>query len=118
MNNTKLGLSENAEAALSYVLGFVSGIIFLIAEKENQFIKFHALQSILFSVAVSVLNFILSIIFSMPFLKLFLIVGVAVCGIVGLASFAVYVFLIITAYTGRVIKIPLIGEIAWNLSIK
>lgn len=117
MNRTKLGLSENAEAALSYVLGFLSGIVFLIVEKDNQFIKFHSLQSIIFSAFVSILNVVLSAVFSVPILGLWF-VGFVVCGFVAIASFIAYVFLIVMAYLGRVVKIPIIGEIAWNLSIK
>ena len=44
---TSLGLDANLAAALSYLLGFVSGIIVLVLEKDNRFVRFHALQSVL-----------------------------------------------------------------------
>ena len=44
---TSTGLDANLAAALSYLLGFVSGAVFLVLEKENRFVRFHALQSVL-----------------------------------------------------------------------
>jgi len=40
---TALGIDENVEGLLYYVLGWVTGLIFLLTEKENKFVKFHAL---------------------------------------------------------------------------
>ena len=44
---TSTGLDANVAAALSYLVGFVTGIIFLLVEKENKFVRFHAMQSTL-----------------------------------------------------------------------
>src|ERR1044072_1070565 len=44
-----LGLDGNVAAALGYPIGIIA-IISLIMEKENRFVKFHALQSILLHV--------------------------------------------------------------------
>src|SRR5659263_765145 len=43
---TSMGLDENIAGALCYFLGFITGIVFLLTEKDNKFIKFHAIQSI------------------------------------------------------------------------
>jgi len=43
---TSLGLDENIEGALCYVLGWLTGIVFFVLEKDNRFVKFHAMQSI------------------------------------------------------------------------
>jgi len=43
-NKTKLGLTENFEAMLCYVLGWVTGVIFFIVEKESKFVRFHAIN--------------------------------------------------------------------------
>lgn len=117
MNNTKLGLSENVEGALSYVFLFLSGIILFFIERNNQFVKFHALQSIFFSICLVVVNFIISFVFGFPFLG-FGFFRIIVGGFVGLASFIAYIILIVLAYCGKIVKIPFIGELAWQISIK
>ena len=40
------GLSKNTAAALCYVAGWVSGLVFLLVEKKDEFVRFHAMQSI------------------------------------------------------------------------
>lgn len=44
-SNTSVGLEENVEGALAYLLGFVSGIVLYLIEKDSRFVRFHALQS-------------------------------------------------------------------------
>ena len=44
---TVLGISENLEAVLCYALGWITGLIFLLLEKDNRFVRFHALQSLI-----------------------------------------------------------------------
>ncbi len=118
MNKTRLGLSENVEGALSYILGPFSGILFFIIENKNQFVKFHALQSVLFFGIASFLNFVLNFIFRIfPFFGLWF-VGFVVCGFIALVSFIFYIVLIVTAYQGRALRVPFIGDIAWNISCK
>ena len=40
------GLQPNVAGALSYLLGIITGVLFLVIEKENRFVRFHAAQSI------------------------------------------------------------------------
>ena len=53
---TKTGLQENVAGLLCYILGWVTGIIFLILEPENKFVKFHAIQSIIVFGALSIVS--------------------------------------------------------------
>ena len=46
MEKTSTGLQENVAGLLCYVLGWVTGLIFILIEKENKFVRFHAMQSI------------------------------------------------------------------------
>ena len=46
MEKTSIGLDENVAGLLCYVLGWISGIIFLLIEPKNNFVRFHAIQSI------------------------------------------------------------------------
>ncbi|HEX9421863.1 MAG TPA: DUF4870 domain-containing protein, partial [Pyrinomonadaceae bacterium] len=52
------GLDENIAALLTYVLGWVSGLVFFLIEKDSKLVRFHAMQSILFSVLVGVVCFV------------------------------------------------------------
>ena len=56
------GMDANLAALLSYLLGFITGIVFFILEKDSKYVKFHAMQSILVSVAIMIVNFILGLI--------------------------------------------------------
>lgn len=68
-NKTSLGIDENSEALLSYVLGWVTRIVFLALERENKFVRFHAAQSL----AVFLPLFVAMIIIGMiPFIGWFL----------------------------------------------
>lgn len=96
-----LGLSENVVAILCYAFGWLGALIILILEKENKFVKFHALQSIV--------TFLTLFIFSMmarfiPFLGW-------LAGIL-LTPFSVllWLFLLYQASQGHKYKVPLIGE--------
>ena len=43
---TRIGMSQNKAAALSYLLGWITGLVFIKLEKENEYVRFHAMQSI------------------------------------------------------------------------
>ena len=49
------GLDENIAALLSYVFGWISGLIFFLIEKDSRLVRFHAMQSLLFNVLVAAL---------------------------------------------------------------
>ncbi|WP_419095501.1 DUF4870 domain-containing protein [Alkalihalobacterium alkalicellulosilyticum] len=100
---TSTGLDENIGGLLAYVLGFVSGIVFLLIEKENQFIRFHALQSIIVFGSLAIVNFVLGFI---PIVSL--LSGI----IIPLIIFVLWVVLIFKAYKGEKYKLPIAGDIA------
>src|SRR5436190_16636542 len=64
---TSTGFDANVAAALSYLVGFVTGIIFLLVEKENKFVRFHAMQSTLLFIGIILVNVVLKMI---PFVGL------------------------------------------------
>ena len=99
---TSLGIDENIEGALSYFLGFITGILFLVFEKENKFVRFHAMQSIIISVLLFVIVMILGII---PLFWLML-------PFVWLLELILWLLLMFKAYQGEKFKLPVIGDIA------
>lgn len=100
---TSLGLTPSLTAALAYVLGFVSGIIVFILEKENRFVRFHAMQSMLLSAAFFVVNIVVSFIpVAGP------ILGLLVC----LIGIICWLIVLIKAAQGQYYKLPFIGDYA------
>jgi uncharacterized membrane protein len=108
---TSLGMQPNIEAGLSYVLTWVTGLIFFFMEKQNRFVRFHAMQSILFFGGLTVLRIILSVIdsFGVPFLGFFTGLVWLAIGIIGVVG---YIVLLINAFQGKYFKLPIVGDYA------
>ncbi len=100
---TSLGIDENLEALLCYVLGWVTGVVFLIIEKKSKFVKFHALQSTITFLSIMVLSWIFG---NIPF------VGWLIGILLSLISLVLWILLMIKAYKGEKYKLPIIGNIA------
>lgn len=112
------GLSPNVAGALSYLVGVLSGILFLLLDKDRPYVRFHASQSIVFSlawvgvwVAVMVLDAVLSVI---PVLGWLLSLALTLA--VALAGFGLWVALMYRAYQGEEWELPLVGEYARRLA--
>ena len=111
------GLDGNIAAALSYLFGLISGIVFFVIETESRFVKFHALQSMMVSVAVMVVYIGYSVVFlilgRLPFLG-FLVALAGGLGFVLLlfAFFALWVYCMVKAFNGERFKLPYLGELA------
>ena len=103
LGKSSLGLDANLAACLSYVFGFITGLLFYFLEKENKFVKFHAMQSIVVFGFFFVLNMVLLII---P------VIGWILLPISWIASFVLWIILMIKAYQGERFKLPYAGDIA------
>ncbi|MDD2927791.1 MAG: DUF4870 domain-containing protein [Candidatus Omnitrophica bacterium] len=97
------GIDANLTALLSYLLGFITGIIFYSLEKKNKFVRFHALQSIITFASLFILDIVL---------KLLPIIGCALASLLGIAGIFLWVILMFKAYQGEYFKLPLAGRIA------
>jgi len=102
-NKTSSGLEQNIAGLLCYLFWFITGIIFLVIEKENQFVRFHAMQSIFLGVAIIIVSFILTII---PF------IGWLISLLLFPLTLVLWVFMMFKAYKGELFKFPVIGDIA------
>jgi len=112
MSETKIGLSENITAVIAYLLGLISGIIFLVIEKENKFVRFHAAQSTVLSLTLFVLNIVLEALVSIP------VIG-AIFGIIsmliGLLGLVLWIYLMIMSFKGNLYRLPVLAEYADKL---
>lgn len=97
------GLDSNVAAALAYLLGCVSGIALLVVERQDRFVRFHAMQSTLTFVAVLFVGLILG---SLP------ILGWLLSAVFYLGVSVVWIVLMFKAFTGQRFKLPYIGEMA------
>ena len=105
MAKSSTGLTENVAGLLCYVLGWVSGLVFVLIEQESNFVRFHAIQSIyVFGIYTIASIIILAILGWIPILGLIIKVLLWVVGI-GLA-----IFLMIKAYQGVKFMLPWAGN--------
>ena len=111
------GLTMNMAAALSYALGAITGVLFLVLEpyKNNRFVRFHAIQSIILNVAIVALaivwNIIVGILVSIGGFWV-LTVALPLDWLFGLGVFSLWLFLMFQAYSEREFRIPWMGDIA------
>jgi len=112
------GLTDNAASALCYLLGVITGVVFLVLApyNQNKTIRFHAFQSIFLWVAsvvvwvgISILHMIVigATYYGGGFGFLLLITS-----LIHLAMFLFWVFMIVSAYQGKRIVLPVIGPLA------
>ena len=101
------GLAENVAAALCYVLGLVTGILFLILTpyNKNPLIRFHAFQSIFLNVVCIVASIVLNLVFAVMHLW-------ALMPLISLAILCVFIYMLVMAYQGKTIILPVIGPLA------
>lgn len=101
------GISENAASALCYVVGLITGIIFLLIApyNQNKTIRFHAFQSIFLNVAWILVWIALGIL--LPFG-----VEVFVMPLLSLGFVALWIYMIVKAYQNQKVRLPVIGDLA------
>lgn len=101
------GLNKNTAGALTYVLGPITGVIFLILEKDP-YVRFHAMQSTVVFISLFVLQWVLGItLILLPLVPL-----------IGIVSFVLWLILIYKAWQGEKWEVPLLGKFARQLAEK
>ena len=112
-------MADNIACALTYVLGFVTGILFLVMApyNQNRTVRFHAFQSIFLSVGVLAVEIVLKIILG-PLLfhgfyygTLWAIYGLF-WSLYGLACLVIWIYMIIQTYQGKTVVLPIVGPMA------
>jgi len=108
-NKGSMGLEPNVAALLSYVLGWVTGLIFYLLEEKDEYVRYHAMQSIIVFGAVTVVEIVLAIFRLIPYID---VVFVALQALVGLLAFVLWIVLMVKAYQGVRYKLPWAGGMA------
>ena len=109
---TSMGMSANTAAGLSYLVGWITGLIFFLGEKQNRFVRFNAMQSILLYAAVTIIYIILTVLNTALLFSGLWTVVVLLTWLVGLGAFVLWLILMISAFQGKYMKLPLIGDYA------
>ena len=108
---TSMGLDPNIAGALSYLCGWLTGLVFFFAEKDNEFVRFHAMQSIITFGGLTVLSIALTIVGMLPIPGTTILSMLGHFGI-GIIAFIAWVILMIKAYQGERFHFPFVGDIA------
>ncbi len=103
LGTTETGIKANIGALLAYLLFFISGVVFILIEKKNKFVRFHAMQSIIVFAGLFVIQVVLSVI---P------VLGPVVSALISLAAIVLWVVLMVKAYQGEMFKLPVAGDFA------
>jgi uncharacterized membrane protein len=106
------GLDANLAALLCYAAGWITGIVFFVLEKDSKFVKFHAMQSIVVFLSLTVFWYVLVWIPFIGWLFFFL------SPIVFLLSLVLWILLMVKAYNGEKFKLPIAGDIAEQQAAK
>ena len=102
--------NRNLVAALSYFLGFITGVVILLVEKDDKFIRFHAMQSSLVFGAIFVADIILgAVIGAVPILNL---INSLFNTLVFIIALIVWIVSMLKAFQGQMFKWPVVGNFA------
>jgi uncharacterized membrane protein len=107
---TNAPMADNVASALCYALGLITGILFLVMSpyNQNRVVRFHAFQSIFFTVAAIIIRWGLFIVLGFMHFLSWILIG----GLVSLAFFGLWIFMLVSTYQGKQIVLPVIGPLA------
>ena len=111
------GITSNVAACLAYILGFITGIIFLVVDpyKNDKFVRFHAFQSIFYSVVVIGFHIVWSILTGILGLLTLGVLGLLMVTInllISLGFLGYAIFMMYKAYQNQLYRAPVIGDLA------
>jgi uncharacterized membrane protein len=98
---TSIGLQPNIAGLLCYVGFWITGIVFLVIEQKSAFVKFHAWQSIM---TFGILTVAFLILFWIP------VIGWVLNWLIGILGFVLWIILLVQAGSGKMWKLPVIGD--------
>jgi len=112
-NQNTTGLQSNVGGLLAYLAGWITGLIFYLLEEKDEFIRFHAMQSIVTFGFLTVVHIFLGFLQWIPYIwVLFLIIQI----LVGIFTFVLWIVLMVKAYQSQRFKLPVAGDLAERYS--
>ncbi|MHB8840668.1 MAG: DUF4870 domain-containing protein [Candidatus Aquicultor sp.] len=114
VETSSTGLDPKLAAFLAYLFGIIGGIVFIAIEKDNRYVKFHAWQSVTFSVALFVAwiayMILMAILHFIPLIGA--LIGVILWAAISIGGLVAWIILLIKAFSGEEYKLPFIGDFA------
>jgi uncharacterized membrane protein len=122
------GLDENVAALLSYIAGWLTGLIFFLIEKDSRLVRFHAMQSLILSgggfvvlialwIFIAVSSLVIGYISGILSFLVTMLLGV-VASIVAITILVGAIIGLVKAYQGQYFKLPVVGKLAEKYSAK
>lgn len=103
IKTTSTGLNQNVAGFLCYLIGWITGLIFFLIEKENKFVRFHAMQSMITFGGLTILFMVIGYV---P------LIGWLLFPFLGLLQLVLWILLMVKAYQGEYFKLPVVGDMA------
>ena len=105
-------LEPNVAGLLCYLAGWITGLVFFLIEKDDDFVRFHAMQSIIVFGGLVIFYIIFGILMLVP------ILGWILFSLLWIATLILWILLMAKAYQGEKFKLPVIGDLAEKWSSK
>ncbi len=102
---TGSGLDPKIAAALCWAFAPLSSIVFILIEKDDKYVRFHAYESLFAGIAVVIASVIASML-------VVVLIGILLVPLVSIAAFVLWLMGMIKAYQGEMWKLPVIGDMA------
>lgn len=116
---TTLNIEANTAAGASYLLLFITGLLVYFNERNNRYVRFHAMQSILLTGVITVFGVVASILSALCYdiavrsqLFVFQMLGSGIAVIAVVAVLCVWLGMMIAAWTGHDVHLPVMGAYA------
>ena len=112
------GLSQETAVLLAYLFIWVGGAIFLAMEKKNRHVRFHAMQSLIFSLTATAIVFVLSILAIIPLLGF--LISFILKPIIVVAFWIAVILIVVKTNGGESVRLPIIADLAdlWLLRLE
>lgn len=120
VSSSQSGLAENVAGLLCYVLGWITGLIFFLTDKRP-FVRFHAAQSIIVFGSLTILHYLIGIVFltgGLTGIGAGLSFGLLLSWVISLAGLILWILLMVKAYQGDRYRLPIAADFADKLAGK
>jgi uncharacterized membrane protein len=105
---------EKLLSFIAYFFGWASGLIIFLTEKKSEYVRFNAMQSIIFSGILTILKIFITVITFIPLMGR--IIGYLLLSIIYIGGAIIWIILLVKSFQGEYFKLPLIGDYAEKYS--